>query len=67
MVTLAHPLNVVSAQGDGKEARGLIDRLSKRMLLRVIYEDNTVLTVITVMATSKFEKYGINRESNYEN
>jgi hypothetical protein len=29
------------------------------MLLRVIYQDDIVLTVITVLATSKFEKYGV--------
>jgi hypothetical protein len=65
--TLARPLNTVPALGARKEAQGWIERSSVRMLLRVIYEGDTVLTVITVMATSKFAKYGVNGESNYEN
>jgi len=59
LATLAQPLMVVLAQGDRKEARGWIERSSRRMLLRVIYQDDIVLTVITVLATSKFEKYGV--------
>jgi len=29
------------------------------MMLRVIYENELVVTVVTAMATSKFEKYGV--------
>ncbi len=57
--TLANPLRVVAAQGDRLEAQGWLSRLPQKLLLRVIYEDDTVLSVITVMATSKFEKYGV--------
>ena len=58
--TLVHPLRTVPAQNGRMEAQGWIDRLGKRQLLRVVYEGDTVVTVITVMATSKFEKYGVN-------
>lgn len=57
--TLSHPLRTVSAENDRFEAQGWIDRPPKRMLLRVICEHGVVVTVITVMATSKFEKYGV--------
>jgi hypothetical protein len=57
--TLAQPLRTVDAQNGRKEAQGWIDRNCKRQLLRVLYEGNLVVMVITVMATSKFEKYGV--------
>lgn len=41
------------------EAQGWIDRAGKRMLLRVICEQGMVVTVVTVMTTSKLEKYGV--------
>jgi hypothetical protein len=59
LATLAHPLRTVRADQDRFEAQGWIDRASKRMLLRVICEHGVVVTVVTVMATSKFEKYGV--------
>lgn len=41
------------------ELRGLIDRQGKPMLLRVILDaQGAVLTVVTVIATSKIAKYG---------
>lgn len=57
--TLAHPLRTVEAENERFEAQGWIDRANKRMLLRVISEHGVVITVVTVMATSRFEKYGV--------
>ena len=57
--TLDHPLRIVNAQNDRFEAQGWIERSQKRVLLRVICENGVVVTVVTVMATSKFEKYGV--------
>lgn len=57
--TLAHPLRTVEAENERFEAQGWIDRANKRMLLRVICEHGVVITVVTVMATSRFEKYGV--------
>ena len=57
--TLDHPLRIVNAQNDRFEAQGWIERSEKRMLLRVICENGVVVTVVTVMAASKFEKYGV--------
>ena len=57
--TLDHPLRIVNAKNGRFEAHGWIERSQKRMLLRVICENGVVVTVITVMATSKFEKYGV--------
>ena len=54
---LYHPLRTVNAENSRFEAQGWIERSQKRMLLRVIYEDGLVVTVVTLMATSKFEKY----------
>ena len=53
-----HPLRTVNAENSRLEVQGWIERSQKRMLLRVIYENGLVVTVVTVMATSKFEKYG---------
>ena len=57
--TLDHPLRTVNAQNSRFEAQGWIERSQKRMLLRVVCENGEVVTVVTVMATSKFEKYGV--------
>jgi hypothetical protein len=59
LATLAQPLRTVDAQNGRKEAQGWIERAGTRQLLRVLYEGDTVLMVVTVMATSKFEKYGV--------
>jgi len=56
--TLDHPLRTVNAENSRFEAQGWIERSQKRMLLRVICENGAIVTVVTVMATSKFEKYG---------
>jgi len=59
LATLAQPLRTIDAQNDRLEAQGWLDRAGKRQLLRVLYDGDVVLMVITVMATSKFEKYGV--------
>jgi hypothetical protein len=59
VTTLDHPLRTVNAQNSRFEAQGWIERSPRRLLLRVICEDGVVVTVVTVMATSKFEKYGV--------
>ena len=55
---MAQPVRTIPAQNSLLEAQGRIDRVGKRLLLRVIYKGTLVVSVITVMATSKFEKYG---------
>jgi hypothetical protein len=57
--TLAHPLRTVTVGGERFEAQGWMDRANKRMLLRVICEHGMVITVVTVIATSRLEKYGV--------
>ena len=59
LATLAQPLRTIDADNGRKEAQGWIERSGKRPLLRVIYEGDVVVMVVTVMATSKFEKYGV--------
>ncbi len=59
LTTLAQPVRMISAQNERKEAQGWIERSGKRQLLRVVYEEDVVAMVVTVMATSKFEKYGV--------
>ena len=41
------------------ESQGFIERAGKRQLLRVLTEGDVVVLVITVVATSKLEKYGV--------
>lgn len=59
LATLARPLRTVAAQYDRLEAQGWIVLHGRRLLLRVVYEGVETVTVVTVMATSKFEKYGV--------
>ena len=63
LTTLANPLQTVQAQNERFEAQGWIERSHKRMLLRVICDNGMVVTVVTVMATSKFAKYGVTHEN----
>lgn len=56
---LTNPREVVTANEERFEARGLIQRDERTMLLRVIYEHGEVVSVITVVATSKLAKYGV--------
>ncbi len=57
--TLRNPLRSLPAQNGRTETQGWIERSGKRQLLRVLTEGNVVVLVITVMATSKFQKYGV--------
>lgn len=57
--TLAHPIRTVAAHNGRTESQGWVDRAGKRQLLRVLTEGDVVVLVITVMSTSKFEKYGV--------
>ena len=57
--TLANPLRQINANRGRTESQGLIERNGKKQLLRVLSEGQVVVLVITVMATSKFEKYGV--------
>ena len=56
LAALMQPVRTVPAHNDLLEAQGWIDRAGKRMLLRVIYKAAVMVSVITVMAASKFEK-----------
>jgi hypothetical protein len=57
--TLANPLRRIDAHRGRTEAQGFIERQGKQQLLRVLSEGQVVVLVITVLATSKFEKYGV--------
>lgn len=57
--TVSAPLRTVAAQHGRTEYQGWIERAGKRQLLRVLTEGAVVVLVITVLATSKFEKYGV--------
>lgn len=57
--TLADPVRTMSAQNGRIESQGWIERAGQRQLLRVLTEGELVVLVITVMATTKFEKYGV--------
>ncbi len=59
LATLEHPLRTIDVQNGRQEAQGWIERMGRRQLLRVIYENGVVVMVVTVMATSKIEKYGV--------
>jgi hypothetical protein len=56
---LTHPIQTINADRQRVESQGWIDRAGKRLLLRVLCEQRVVTTVVTVIATSKFEKYGV--------
>ncbi|MBK7002952.1 MAG: DUF4258 domain-containing protein [Rhodoferax sp.] len=56
--TLSNPIRTIPAQNGRIESQGWIERGGKRQLLRVLTQGDVVVLVITVMATSKFEKYG---------
>ena len=55
---LAHPLRTLPATLGREEVQGLIERDGRSLLLRVILDRGAVLTIITVIATSKIDKYG---------
>ena len=57
--TIANPVRRIDADRGRTESQGFIQRSGKKQLLRVLSEGQLVVLVITVMATSKFEKYGV--------
>jgi len=57
--TLLNPIRKVPADHGRTESQGFIERAGKKQLLRVLSEGQSVVLVITVVATSKFEKYGV--------
>jgi len=57
--TLKNPIRQISVDHGRIESQGSIERSGKKLLLRVISEGCLVVLVVTVMATSKFEKYGV--------
>ena len=57
--TLANPIQRIDANHGRIESRGFIERAGSKQLLRVVSEGQKVVLVITVIATSKFEKYGV--------
>ena len=57
--TLKNPTRQIPADHGRIESQGFIERAGKKQLLRVISEGQVVVLVITVVATSKFEKYGV--------
>lgn len=59
LTTLLQPVRTTEAQNSRMEAQGWVEHAGQRKLLRVLYEGGVVVTVVTVMATSKFEKYGV--------
>jgi hypothetical protein len=59
LATLAQPVRTIDALNGRKEAQSWVDCSGQRQLLRVQYEGDVVVMVITVMATSKFQKYGV--------
>jgi len=61
--TVLSPMRVIPAQNGRIESQGWIERMGKRQLLRVLTEGEVVVLVITVMATSKLAKYGVNDEN----
>ena len=54
-----NPWRCLPAQQGRDEVQGLFERGSKPMLLRVILERGEVISVITVIATSRLSKYGV--------
>ena len=55
---LQSPLRVLPAEANRTEVQGMIDRTGTSMLLRVIVESGAVVTVVTVITTSKISKTG---------
>lgn len=56
---LLHPIKEKPAQNGRRESQSLVVRSGRRKLLRVVSEGELNILVITVIATSKLEKYGV--------
>ena len=57
--TLKNPIRQIPADHGRIESQGFIEKSGDKQLLQVISEGEVVVLVVTVMATSKFEKYGV--------
>ena len=57
--TLKNPFRQIPVDHGRIESQGFIERSGNRQLLRVISEGHVVVLVVTVMATSKFQKFGV--------
>ena len=57
--TLKNPFRQIPVDHGRIESQGFIERSGNRQLLRVISEGHVVVLVVTVIATSKFQKYGV--------
>lgn len=57
--TLKNPVRQIPADHGRIESQGFIERFGNKQLLRVISQGDVVVLVVTVMATSKFVKYGV--------
>jgi hypothetical protein len=57
--TLKTRLRQIPSSHGRIESQGFIERSGNKQLLRVITEGDVVVLVVAVMATSKFEKYGV--------
>lgn len=57
--TMKKPIRQIPADHGRIESQGFIKRSGNTQLLRVISEGDVVVLVVTVMATSKFERYGV--------
>jgi hypothetical protein len=56
---LKNPTRQIPADHGRIESQGFIERFGNKQLLRVISQGDVVVLVVTVMATSKFQKYGV--------
>jgi hypothetical protein len=56
---LTNHIQRIAANHGHVESRGFIERAGSKQLLRELSEGQTVVLVITVIVTSKFEKYGV--------
>ena len=56
---LKNPIRQIPAEHGRIESQGFIERSGNKQLRRVISEGQVVVLVVTVIATSKFEKYGV--------
>jgi primosomal protein N' len=57
--TLKNPFRQIPVDHRRIESQGFIERSGNKQLLRVISEGHVVVLVVTVIATSKFQKYGV--------
>ena len=57
--TLKYPIRLIPAEHGRIDSQAFIERSGNKQLLRVISEGHVLVLVVTVVASSKFEKYGV--------